>query len=208
MKKEVTIVIATRNDNKLFEINQLLGSYPILIKSLNEFESIPIVEENGKTFYENAYKKSSFIADLLGLPALADDSGLVVEELGGLPGIKSARYAGVGATDTQRCDKLLNELGNNVKRDAFFQCVISLAVPSGLALTYEGSSYGSITYERVGTSGFGYDPIFLCQKFGKTFAQLTTVQKSLVSHRGIALGKLCAEFSSVLKWINLNFLSG
>ena len=105
-----TLVIATRNAGKTTEIRDLLKSFPLEIKNLNDFGPIPEVEEDGETFEENAYKKASFAARVLGLPALADDSGLVVEALGGRPGVYSARYAGASATDSDRCVRLMEEM--------------------------------------------------------------------------------------------------
>ncbi|MBU4101465.1 MAG: Non-canonical purine NTP pyrophosphatase, partial [Proteobacteria bacterium] len=110
MQDKITIVIATRNKGKKSEISYLLKGFPVDIKGLDDFGPIPDVEEDGDTFEENAYKKASFTARILGFPALADDSGLLVEALDGKPGVHSARYAGENATDEQRCQKLLQEM--------------------------------------------------------------------------------------------------
>jgi XTP/dITP diphosphohydrolase len=157
--------------------------------------------EDGNTFDENAYKKASLTARYLGLPALADDSGLVVEALNGAPGIHSARYAGKDASDSQRYRKLLQELGDSENRSAKFVCVLSLAVPTGPALTYEASCEGVITHEPVGTGGFGYDPVFFYPPLDKTFAQLTRQEKNQVSHRGKALHEFGSEFDKVMGWL-------
>ena len=133
MNNTITLVIATRNQGKLKEISDLLKDYPVDIKSLDDFGPIPEVEEDGDTFEENAYKKSSFTARVLGFPALADDSGLVVPALEGAPGVHSARWAGENATDQDKCNKLLNELEGEQNRRAAFECVISIAVPAGTA---------------------------------------------------------------------------
>lgn len=202
MKNNRILVIATRNKGKTAEICDLLDSFPITIRNLDDFGPIPEVVEDGSTFDENAYKKASFTARVLGFPALADDSGLVVEALNGAPGVHSARYAGPEATDAQRCRKLLTALGNETNRRAAFECVISIAVPTGPALTYEGRCEGIITHSPAGTHGFGYDPIFLYPPMNKTFAQLTMVEKSRVSHRGKALHELRDEFDKVMKWID------
>ena len=196
------LVIATGNPGKADEIRDLLADFPIEIKSLEDFGPIPPVIEDGLTFDENAYKKASFTARVLGLPALADDSGLSVEALDGAPGVFSARYAGENATDEQRRQKLLDEMRGKKNRKAVFECVISIAVPDGPALTYEARCEGLVTEEPLGENGFGYDPVFYYPPLNKTFAQLTREEKSHVSHRGLALRELQAEFDKVIKWLN------
>lgn len=195
------MVIATRNSGKTEEINDLLQGFPIRIRNLNDFGPIPEVEEDGKTFEENAYKKASITARILGLPALADDSGLVVAALGGAPGIHSARYGGEAATDADRCTRLLAEMKGQSDRRAAFECVISIAVPTGPALTYEARCDGLLAEIPVGSNGFGYDPIFYFPPLNKTFAELTRDEKSRVSHRGKALSELRLEMEKVLIWI-------
>ncbi|MGB9499845.1 MAG: XTP/dITP diphosphatase [Dissulfuribacterales bacterium] len=197
-----TLVIATRNNGKTAEIKALLKDFPIQIKNLDDFGPIPEILEDGDTFDENAYKKSSFTARILGLPALSDDSGLCVEALDGRPGIYSARYAGEHATDEENCAKLLSDLKGQKNRNAAFECVISLAVPTGAALTYEARCEGVILKSPAGENGFGYDPVFFYQALNKTFAQITREEKSRVSHRGKALYELSQEFDKVIKWIN------
>jgi len=197
----VTLVIATKNSGKLIEIDALLKAYPVNMKSLSDFGPIPPVEEDGATFDDNAYKKAAFTARVLGLPALADDSGLVVPALGGGPGIHSARYGGDSLTDAQRCELLLQNLKGKVDRQAFFSCVISIASPTGAALTYEARCEGRIAESASGTKGFGYDPIFYYPPLNKTFAELTPQEKSQISHRGKALKELLAEFDNVLLWL-------
>ena len=196
-----TLVLATGNPGKTAEIRDLLDGFPVHIKDLGDFGPIPPVVEDGLTFDENAYKKASFVSKILGLPALADDSGLVVEALGGEPGVYSARYAGENATDEQRYTKLLYEMQGETNRKAFFECVISIAVPPGPALTYEARCEGLIAEKPTGENGFGYDPIFYFPPLKKTFAQLTREEKSRVSHRGKALRELRNEFDKVLIWI-------
>lgn len=195
------IVIATRNRGKVREFQELLKDFPVEFRCLDDFGPIPEVEEDGETFDENAYKKASFTAKVLGLPAIADDSGLVVEALNGAPGVKSARYAGEKATNTENVDKLLKEMEGKSNRKAAFECVISLAVPSGPALTYDGRCEGEITTERRGESGFGYDPVFYYPPFGKTFAESSMEEKNKVSHRGKALKEMADEFGKVIKWL-------
>ncbi len=195
------LVIATRNRNKLREFQEILCGLDIEIVSLDQFGPIPPVIEDGATFEENAYKKALHTAKILGVPALADDSGLVVEALSGQPGVYSARYAGENATDDENCRKLLSELADVNDRKAYFQCVLSLAVPSGPALTYVGRCDGTIISEKRGDNGFGYDPIFLFDELQKTFAELSMDEKSKVSHRGKALAELKSELSSIKKWV-------
>lgn len=201
MSKPVTLVIATRNRGKLNEISDLLKDYPVDIKSLADFGPIPEVKEDGDTFEENAYKKSSFTARVLGFPTLSDDSGLVVPALGGAPGVHSARWAGENATDKDKCQKLLRELNGVPDRRASFECVISIAVPGGPALTYEGRCEGEIITAPRGENGFGYDPVFYYAPLKKTFAEIPRQQKSRVSHRGKALIEMQTEFDKVLTWI-------
>jgi XTP/dITP diphosphohydrolase len=181
MANNIPLVIASGNPGKITEIQELLAGFPIEIKSLTDFGPIPQVQEDGETFDENAYKKASFTSKILGIPALADDSGLVVEALGGAPGVLSARYAGENATDEQRVAKLLKEMKGQTHRKAAFECVLSIAVPSGPALTY--------------------DPIFFYPPLNKTFGQMTIAEKSQVSHRGKALNELKQEIDKVLIWI-------
>jgi XTP/dITP diphosphohydrolase len=201
MKESTTLVIATRNTGKTAEIKDLLKGFPVDIKNLDDFGPIPPLKEDGNTFDENAYQKASFAARILGLPALADDSGLLVEALDGAPGIHSARYAGENATDEQRYLKLLEEMKGKSNRNAAFECVISIAVPTGPALTYVARCQGLITERPAGSNGFGYDPIFFYPPLNKTFAQLTREEKSRVSHRGKAFAELKDEFDKVLIWI-------
>lgn len=201
MQDKITIVIATRNKGKKSEISDLLKGFPVDIKGLDDFGPIPHIEEDGDTFDENAYKKASLTARMLGFPALADDSGLLVEALGGAPGVLSARYAGENATDEQRCQKLLQEMKGKSNRKAAFECVISIAVPTGPALTYEARCEGLIAEHPSGSNGFGYDPVFYYPPLNKTFGELTIEEKSHVSHRGKAIREFRDEFEKVMIWI-------
>ena len=201
MANHIPLVIATGNPGKINEIKELLAGFPVETKSLADFGPIPEVVEDGETFEENAYKKASFTAKILGIPALADDSGLVVEALGGAPGVLSARYAGENATDEQRVAKLLDEMKGHANRNAAFECVLSIAVPSGPALTYEARCEGLIAEQPAGQNGFGYDPIFFYPPLNKTFGQMTIAEKGEVSHRGKALKELKQEMDKVLIWI-------
>jgi len=198
---EQWLVLATRNPGKTKEMGELLTGFPVVIKNLNDFGPIPEIEEDGSTFEENAYKKASFTAKVLGLPALADDSGLAVHALDGAPGLYSARYAGPGATDEENNTKLLADMAGRTDRSATFICVISIAVPCGVALTYEGRCEGTIATAPQGTEGFGYDPLFYYPPMEKSFAELSPAEKNAISHRGKALSEVRAEFDKVLTWI-------
>jgi XTP/dITP diphosphohydrolase len=195
------IVLATNNQNKVKEFQQMVKDFPVTVKCLKDFGPLPEVIEDGETFDDNAYKKALHYSKVLGLPALADDSGLVVNALDGAPGVYSARYSGEKATDWDNCEKLLKEMEGKEDRSAFFQCVLSLATPGGPALTWEGRCNGTITTERQGESGFGYDPIFFYEELGKTFAQIPMEEKSKVSHRGKAMQDLAGEFDKVMVWV-------
>lgn len=195
------IVLATSNQNKVKELQALVKDFPVEIRCLKDFGPLPEAVEDGATFEENAYKKAIHYARVLGLPALADDSGLSADALDGAPGVYSARYSGEQATDWDNCEKLLRELQGKANRAARFECVLSLAVPHGPALTWEGRCEGRITEERHGSAGFGYDPIFYYEEFGKTFAQVSMEEKSRVSHRGRAMQQFAAEFDKVMQWL-------
>jgi XTP/dITP diphosphohydrolase len=199
-----TLVIATTNAGKTREIRALLEGFPVTVKNLSDFGPIPPVVEDGETFDDNAYKKASFTARVLGYPALADDSGLVVEALDGAPGVLSARYGGEGATDADRCRKLLGAMEGVENRKAAFQCVISIAVPTGPALTYDGRCEGEILEAPVGENGFGYDPVFYYPPLERSFAQLSREEKGKVSHRGKALAEIRAEFDKILTWLDIH----
>ncbi|NNK84360.1 MAG: XTP/dITP diphosphatase [Desulfobacterales bacterium] len=204
MNELISIVIATTNKGKTAEIEEMLRDFPVQIKNLQDFGPIPEIVEDGETFDENAYKKASVTARILGIPSLADDSGLVVESLGGAPGVHSARWAGENATDQQRCKKLLKQMNGQTNRKAAFECVISIAVPTGPALTYEGRCEGLIAETPHGSNGFGYDPVFFYPPLKKTFAEISRAEKSRVSHRGKALGEFKGEFDKVLTWLRLH----
>lgn len=195
------MVLATRNEGKISEFKDLGSGFGVEIKSLKDFGPIPVVEEDGLTFEDNAYKKASFTARVLGLPALADDSGLMVKALGGMPGVHSARYAGEDATDMANNLRLLKAMEDVEDREASFVCIIAIAVPRGPALIYEGTCDGIITNGPAGIRGFGYDPLFYYPPFKRTFAQMASEEKNQVSHRGKAMAELKREFDNVLIWL-------
>ena len=198
----IILVLATTNEGKIAEIEFMLKDYPVSLKNLKDFGPIPKIHEDGKTFEENAYKKSSITAKILGLPALSDDSGLMVDALDGAPGVHSARFGGEDLNDKKRYELLLQSMEGKENRKAAFECVISIAMPTGPALTYESRCEGLITHKPAGTYGFGYDPIFYYPPLNKTFGQLSEDEKSQVSHRGKALKEVGEEFDKEIKWIN------
>ncbi len=197
----IPLVLATRNEGKIAEFKALLSDFDMEIMSLNDFGPIPNVEEDGQTFEDNAVKKARFMARILGFPALSDDSGLMVKALDGMPGVYSARYAGEHATDEENNRKLLKALEGATDRTARFMCVIAIAVPSGPALIYEGTCEGVILDKMKGYQGFGYDPLFYYEPLKKTFAECSTEEKNLVSHRGKAMAELKSEFHKVMIWL-------
>jgi len=199
--RELPLLLATYNKGKIREITRLLEGFPVRLKSLDEVGPLPPVNEDGETFEDNAYKKAHETAGAIGIPVLADDSGLEVDALGGRPGVHSSRYAGHGATDEQNMRKLLEEMKGIRERKAAFVCILSIAVPAGQALTYEARVEGEILEEPRGSGGFGYDPLFYYPPLKKTFAELTTEEKNKVSHRGKALAELKDEFEKVLIWL-------
>lgn len=182
------IVVATGNRGKLEELSTLLGPLGVEIKSLADYPRVPEVVEDGETFAENAVKKAREVAGATGEIALADDSGLEVDCLGGAPGVYSARFAGEDKDDRENNKKLLRLLEGvpAEKRGAQFRCVVALAVPGGGVYTAEGVCRGVIGTMPEGQGGFGYDPLFIVPERGKTFAQLDMEAKNAVSHRGRA----------------------
>ena len=182
------LVLATRNRHKVTELVALLRDLGITIRSLDEFPDAPDVVEDGATCEANAIKKAAAIAEFTGLPAVADDTGLEVDALGGRPGVYAARYAGEGATYEDNCQKLLRELMGvpRERRTARFVTVAAIALPSGDVQVAQGTLDGAIAEEAIGTVGFGYDPVFFVPAQGKTLAQLSADQKNKISHRAKA----------------------
>lgn len=177
------VVIATRNTGKYKEFSYLLKNYFQKIKYLRDFDDIPEIEETGSTFSENSFIKASRISKLLNKTVLADDSGLVVDALGGKPGVYSARYAGANSTDEQNVEKLLEEMGNTTNRNARFVCCLTLIIPGGDIIESEGTCEGIITTEPRGDGGFGYDPVFFVPELKKTMSEIPEQKKNSISHR-------------------------
>lgn len=189
-----SLLLGTRNPGKVREIAGILGDVPWEIRSLQEFESIEVPAETGATYAANAIIKAQFYARATGLCALADDSGLEVEALGGAPGVFSARYAGAGASDADRRTLLLSELAHvpvaQEQRRARFVCCVAISLPDETILNLsEGTCTGTIIFEPRGSGGFGYDPLFVPDGFHETFAELSETIKNQLSHRARALLK-------------------
>ncbi|MGD9495559.1 MAG: RdgB/HAM1 family non-canonical purine NTP pyrophosphatase [Armatimonadota bacterium] len=181
-------------------MRRLLAGLPVQVMHLGEFTCAPALAETGRSFAENARQKAFAVARATGLLALADDSGLVVDALGGQPGVRSARYAGEGATQQQLIAKLLRELQGvpSSQRTARFVCALSLCSPAGEVGSWEGSVEGLITQQPRGEGGFGYDPVFYYPPDGMTFAQMRPERKNEVSHRGQALRAFRRELPALL----------
>lgn len=200
------IILASNNEHKIGEIREILKDINIEIKSLKDEKIFIDVDEDGKTFEENAKKKASEIAEYLKkrgekeFIVMSDDSGLEVDILNDAPGIYSARYAGVHGDDKANNDKLLKELKgvSEDKRGAKFVCVIALIDDKGQYISIRGEVKGTILEEPVCEGGFGYDPLFYYSPLKRTFSELTTNEKNSVSHRGIALEKLKYDIKKLL----------
>lgn len=192
LSRVTELVLATRNRDKAGEIAALLGELGIAIRTLAEFPGAPDVVEDGATCEANAVKKATAIARHVGLPAVADDTGLEVDALGGRPGVYAARYAGEHATYEDNWRKLLRELEGvpRTKRGARFITVAAVAWPSGSVKVVEGVLEGVIAATPSGTHGFGYDPVFVVPELGKCLAELAPEEKNRISHRARAFSKL------------------
>jgi XTP/dITP diphosphohydrolase len=194
------IVLATRNKKKIEEIRRIIADLPVSILSLDNFPDCPETVEDRDTFEGNATKKAVEVCQCTGKPALADDSGLKVDALGGAPGVYSARYAGEEGNSVKNCSKLLSNMQSVPveKRGAKFVCCIALAFPDGSVKTFFGYVEGRIGHEPKGETGFGYDPVFIPKNYEKTFAEMSGNEKDQLSHRGKALLKLATSLRSLL----------
>ncbi len=190
------LLAATNNAGKLAEIRSILADHGFEVISPAEAGLKLEVEEDGATFEANALKKAQAWRDLSGLAALADDSGLCVDALGGAPGVRTARYAGENASDEANYSLLLERLAGTSERAARFVCVIALCLPDGRSFVARGECPGLITTAPRGAAGFGYDPVFLDEATGLTFAELDSVTKNARSHRGRALQDLVAKLKT------------
>jgi XTP/dITP diphosphohydrolase len=192
MKMVRELVLATRNRDKGKELATLLADVGVRIKTLDEFPGAPDVIEDGETCEANAVKKARAIAEATGLPAVADDTGLEVDALGGRPGVFAARYAGEGATYEDNWRKLLNELAGvpRERRTARFVTVAAVACPVDGIQVARAVLEGLIAEAPCGTHGFGYDPVFFIPELGKTLAQLSPEEKNRISHRAKAFAQV------------------
>lgn len=192
MSDRKQVVLATRNQGKVKEFNRLFAESGWEGISLEGFDGVPEVVEDGDTFEANALKKAVTISTYLGLPAVGDDSGLEVDALQGRPGVYSARYAGEDATDEENWRKLLGELESvpDEERAARFRCTLAFVVPGKDPIMATGACEGVIAREPAGTNGFGYDPVFYLPQMGKMMAQLSPDEKNQISHRAHAMHRL------------------
>lgn len=189
-----TVIIASGNKGKLKEFQTLMEGLDVEVKSLKDFPEIGDIEENGQSFAENAYIKAKAVFDATGCMAIADDSGLEVDALGGAPGIYSARYAGEEKDDEANNQKLLEALEDieDEKRGAQFYCAIVAIDKDGNRYDAEGIVRGRILRAARGDNGFGYDPLFYVEDYGKTTAELSMEEKNSISHRGQAVRAIVA----------------
>jgi XTP/dITP diphosphohydrolase len=195
------LILATRNEGKVRELGAMLSGLDVVVTSLADHPEIPEIVEDGQTFLENARKKARAVTEITGCMALADDSGLVVEVLGGVPGVNSARYAGKQGDYRANNEKLLKEMAEvpDGERAAAFVCTMVLARPGGEEWDVEGRCEGRIIREYRGSGGFGYDPLFYLSEEGLTMAELPMGRKNEISHRGRALAQMKAILIDLLR---------
>jgi XTP/dITP diphosphohydrolase len=205
---DLSIVLATRNEGKIREMRAILSDLVVTVFESGDFPPFPEPPEEGETFFENALVKAKAVHRATGVAALADDSGIEVEALGGAPGVRSARYGGEGLSDALRCARLLEALAGVVeeKRAARFHCVSVLYPAPGSkrrGIVTEGFLYGRIARSPRGSNGFGYDPVFYVPELGKTVAEMEAGEKNSMSHRFRALLEmkhvLAREYGVMLK---------
>lgn len=192
------VLVATTNPGKVGEYAELLRGAPVRVRSLDDLPSMPPEPpEDADTYAENAIAKAREYAAASGLLAVADDSGIEVEALGGAPGVRTKRYFGDDLADAERNQRLLERLGARRDRAARFVCVIALAWPDGRVETFEGDCPGRIADAPAGRNGFGYDPVFVPEGYDETLAELPTEVKHRISHRGRAAAKLRARLAEL-----------
>lgn len=190
------VVLASKNPNKLRELRDILSTQGMEVVLESDVGADVDVEETGSTFEENAGLKARAVMEATGLPAIADDSGLCVDALGGGPGVYSARYGGPDLDDRGRCRLLLQSMQGQISRKAKFVSVVCLCMPGGDVISARGECDGTIAFAPQGEDGFGYDPVFFVPELRKTFAQLTAEEKNKISHRGRALQKFQIEWEN------------
>ena len=191
------LIIASNNAHKLTEMKAILAPFFEDVQSMREAGIEHETVEDGSTFLENALKKARELAEISGCCAIADDSGLCVDALGGAPGIFSARYSGTHGDDQANNRKLLKELEGIEDRGAHYTCAIALVWPDGKTVTAEDYLYGEIAHDARGTNGFGYDPLFLIPELGKRTAEISAEEKNRISHRGKALRQLVQKLEAL-----------
>jgi XTP/dITP diphosphohydrolase len=196
------LVLATRNPAKLGELSRILadGNVPVDLVTLDDFPPMPEVAETGRTFAANALVKARAVAEFTGLPAVADDSGICIDFLNGMPGVLSARWSGVHGDDEANLRLVLGQLADVPvgQRGAHFACAAALVLPSGSEHVTEGVMSGSVTDAPRGTNGFGYDPIFVPESSELTTAEMDPADKDAISHRGKALRALAPVIAALL----------
>lgn len=193
------LVLASKNEKKLAEMNEILNRLGVEVCSEAEAGVDVDVEETGTTFEENSLLKARAVMEASAMPAIADDSGLCVDVLGGAPGVYSARYGGQGLDDAGRVRLLLENMRGQFPRTCRFVSVITCCFPNGDVLSARGECHGTVAFAPMGENGFGYDPIFFVPELKKTFAQLTAGEKNARSHRGRALEGFKAQLEEYLK---------
>ena len=196
------VVIASRNEHKIDEMRRILheAGLSLDLVGIQEFPDLPDVDETGETFAENALLKAREICAFTGLPAIADDSGLCVDALGGMPGIFSARWAGTHGNDLANLQLLLAQISHVVpdRRTASFRCAAAIVMPSGAEEVVEGIMAGRLIDTPRGTNGFGYDPIFIADGYSITTAEMDSASKDAISHRGRAIAALAPTLAQLL----------
>lgn len=199
MKAGDTVVIASKNPGKIAEVREIMAGLPLVLLTGDDVGAWPEVEEIGDTYLANALLKARAVASLTGMPALADDSGIEVDALGGAPGVRSARYSGEAATEEDNNAKLIAALDGVPPegRGARYRCVAVLVTPDGKEIAGIGSCEGQIGSEARGAGGFGYDPWFVPEGESRTMAELTPDEKHAISHRGKALRGLAEQLRNL-----------
>ena len=198
----IKVVIASRNEHKIDEMRRILNEAGLSLDlvGIQEFPDLPDVDETGTTFAENALLKAREICAFTGIPAIADDSGLCVDALGGMPGIFSARWAGTHGNDLANLQLLLAQISHVApdRRTASFRCAAAIVMPSGAEEVVEGIMRGRIIDTPRGTNGFGYDPIFIAEGYSITTAEMDSASKDAISHRGLAIAALAPTLAQLL----------
>ena len=197
------IVLATKNDHKIKEIRDIMAGFPINILTYDDVPVFPDVVEDGNSFEANALKKAWTVCAATGKMALADDSGLEVYYIGGLPGVRSARFAGENVdykANNKKLLELMKHLHGEDQRVAAFRCAVAIVSAWGMEILVEGTCEGHIGYEELGEGGFGYDPLFFPRGYDLTFAEMPSEQKDRLSHRGKAVRAAREELQKRFGW--------